>query len=678
MKNILWQPNELHGDKVHIRQFIQYIKAQSLKGTENINTFWQLHAWSIQQAALFWQAVWDFAGLIGDKGGITIRYDKTIKDTVFFPQAKLNYAENLLAKLRDDQVAIIAYHERGRACQLSTQELKIEVKYWQSKLKTWGVRKGDRVAAMCSNTAESIIAMLATTSLGAVWTSCSPEFGTSAVLERFRQISPKVLFLHQSYEYNGKQFSTGQKTQAILRELESCVCAVLITNTTADKSVIATIKSTFRDKTIVTWFPNQSYDDKPESLHVSPLVFEPLNFNDPLFIMYSSGTTGQPKCIVHGVGGTLIEHAKEHLLHCNIQPNDRVFYYSTCSWMMWNWHVSALFCGATLVVYDGAAVITHEQYYRPYVLLDLIEQAGVNFFGVSAKYLEVLQSTSQSYPITHQLNTLKVIASTGSPLMPEYFDFVYQQIKAEVHLMSISGGTDILGCFVLGCPILPVYRGEIQAKSLGLDVQSVDENGQEIVNQLGELVCRNAFPSMPIYFWNDVDGCQYQKAYYDKFANTWHHGDFIILRAHQGIVIYGRSDTTLNPGGVRIGTAEVYRIVQQFPQILEAVAVGKKVDGDEKILLFIILQHCTQDVVLLSDIDAVLDKQIKQRLRDHCSSKHVPYRIYTVADIPRTHSGKISEMAVKNCIEGRVVNNSNALSNPQSLIYFSHIFNDKL
>ncbi len=641
----VWQPSESRIEEANITQFIEHINRQG----NTIEDFADLHQWSLDHVEKFWQEVWLFCDVIGTQGETVkeqaeSRWQQPVenRDMKWFPNAQINYAENLLtyACHQPDDLAIWFENEREEKQTYTWKQLCEEVSSVQQWLKECGIKQGDVVAGYLPHLPQTVIAMLATTSLGATWTSTSPDFGVESVLERFGQVKPKILFTCDGYTFNGKTFDMSEKNQHIADHLDGLkqVCQ------------ISYLKPHIFECDVCTqYWQNVLNQYTPEAL-----TFTRVNFNDPLFVLYSSGTTGKPKCIVHSVGGTVLNHLKEHQLHCDIQPSDRVFYYTTCGWMMWNWHVSSLASGACLVIFDGSPVYpTHN------VLWDLAEQAEVTLFGTSAKYLEALEKVSFSPPKSDAFPALKTICSTGSVLYPEQFDYVYQHIKEDVHLASISGGTDICGCFVLGNPISPVYRGECQSAGLGVDVRVFNPQGNSVIGERGELVCANSLPNFPAGFWNDT-GERYHRAYWDKFDNIWHHGDDVEQTSVGGYVFYGRSDTTLNPGGVRIGTAEIYQQVNSIDGILDSIAVGKEVDRNEQIWLFVQLM---KGIELNDEIIA----SIKAQLKSACSPRHVPSAIYAISDIPKTRSGKLVELAVKQVVNNRSVENLGAIANPEVL-----------
>ncbi len=635
----LWQPS---ADRVAASRLSAFIRHLAERSVGPFADYRALHQWSIRDSPAFWTAVWAFCSIRGERGARAAVDLDRMPGARFFPDAQLNFTENLIAD-RSDTPAIVATSEAGRDRTLTHAELARAVGQAAAALQRAGVQPGERVCGILANTPEAIVAALGAAALGAVWSSCSPDFGPRGILDRFGQISPVVLLSVDGYAYGGKWFDCRAKLAEVARELPSVRQVVLIPMADGRDRGVAPPAAVWWDD----WLAGAPI-----------LEFDRFPFHHPLYVLYSSGTTGVPKCIVHGAGGTLIQHLKEHQLHCDVQPGDRVFYFTTCGWMMWNWLVSALASGATLVLYDGSPFFPDGRR-----LFDLADQAGITLFGTAAKFIDAVAKSGLRPRETHGLDTVRTITSTGSPLAPESFDFVYQSIKPDVHLASISGGTDIVSCFVGGNPNAPVWRGEIQAPALGMAVAVVDAQGRALAEEPGELVCTAPFPSMQIGFWNDPDGERYRAAYFDRFPGVWCHGDWIRATDHGGFVIYGRSDATLNPGGVRIGTAEIYRQVEQLPEIAESLAVGQAWEGDERIVLFVRLAPGAA-------LDDGLRTRIADRLRTEASPRHVPARVVAVADIPRTKSGKIVELAVRDVIHGRPVRNREALANPEALDLF--------
>ena len=614
-----------------------------------LESFDDLWRWSVDQPESFWRLVWDWAGVVGEPGERALIDGDKMPGARWFPDAKLNYAENLLAGAPPDDSpngAVVFWGEDKVKRRWSKAELLAEVSRLQQALRALGVGVGDRVAAYMPNMPETLAAMLATASLGAVWSSCSPDFGVQGVVDRFGQIEPKVLFFPDGYWYNGKAHDVTAKAAEALASLPTVQAAVCVAYAGGGGDMAAVPKGV-------------SYADFLAPYAAAAVTFERLPFNHPLFILYSSGTTGKPKCIVHGAGGALLQHLKEHKLHCDLKPGDRLFYFSTCGWMMWNWLVTGLASGCTLLLFDGSPFAPDHN-----ILFDYADAENMTLFGTSAKYIQTLEKAHAEPIKTHSLASVRVLTSTGSPLMPENFDYVYRAIKADVHLASISGGTDIVSCFVLGNPEGPVWKGEIQTRGLGLAVAAFDDDGKPAsAGEKGELVCVKPFPSMPVGFWDDPDGSRYRAAYFERFANVWTHGDFIAQTEHGGWVIYGRSDAVLNPGGVRIGTAEIYRQVEQLPQILESICIGQDWGDDVRVVLFVTLRPGVS-------LDKALEDAIRKRIKENCSPRHVPAKIVQVTDIPRTRSGKITELAVRDVVHGRAVKNTEALANPEALGQF--------
>ena len=602
----------------------------------------QLHEWSIQERDDFWQALAAFfqvqlttppSRILEESGHMT--------EARWFSGATLNYAAHLLQG-PDQQPALISISESGERQQLSFAELRAHVAGLQRSLSAAGVTAGDRVAAILPNGWQAVVALLATSSLGAVWSSCSPDFGSRGIVDRFGQIEPKVLIACGSYHYAGKRIDLGERLAEMLPQLPSLEQLVLV-DAPAQRPEHSSVP-------ITDWDSFYQPGGHP--------TFAALPFDHPLYILYSSGTTGVPKCIIHRSGGVLLQHLKELGLHTDLGAGDRLFYYTTCGWMMWNWLVSGLAVGATLVLYDGAPL-----YPNATRLIDLIDAEAISVFGISARYLATLEKAGEQPARSHRLDSLRCILSTGSPLSPEGFDYVYGGIKGDVQLSSISGGTDIVSCFALGNPTLPVWRGELQGAGLGMAVEVWDDQGEQVIGEKGELVCTRAFPSMPLGFWNDADGNRYRAAYFERFPGVWAHGDYAEETAHGGLIIHGRSDAVLNPGGVRIGTAEIYRQVERIDEIVESVAVGQQWQGDVRVVLFVILREGAQ-------LDDALEQRIRTEIRQHATPRHVPARILSVGDIPRTRSGKIAELAVRNAVHGQPVRNTEALANPEALAYF--------
>jgi acetoacetyl-CoA synthetase len=627
---------------------VQFMGEIERRWSVPVADFEVLYRFSIDHTEKFWESVRDFAGARAAAWGeATLRDGDRMPGARWFEGARLNFAENLLCR-RDDADAIVFRGEDRVRRRLSYAELYDEVSRLAQALRAAGVSAGDRVGGYLPNMPEAVIAMLAATSIGAVWSSCSPDFGVEGVLDRFGQIRPTIVFAADGYYYNGKALDCLEKLEEILLRLPSVERCVIVPYTRTEPAIGELARA-------VLW------SDFIGGHGPAEIAFAQLPFDHPVYILYSSGTTGVPKCIVHGAGGTLLQHMKEHQLHCDIKPGDRVFYFTTCGWMMWNWLVSALASRATLLLYDGSPF-----YPSGNVLFDFADYEGMTLFGTAAKFIDAVAKAGLKPRETHGLETLRTITSTGSPLAPESFDFIYRDIKADVHLASISGGTDLISCFVLGNPIAPVWRGEIQTPGLGMAVQVFDEDGQPVKESKGELVCVRPFPSMPVGFWNDPDGAKYHAAYFERFPGVWHHGDFVAFTEHGGIVIYGRSDATLNPGGVRIGTAEIYRQVEQLDEVIESIVVGQDWDNDVRVVLFVVLREGLH-------LDDALTARIQSHIRAHCSPRHVPAKVIQIADIPRTKSGKITELAVRDVIHGRAVKNKDALANPQALDLYADL-----
>ncbi|MBZ0226981.1 MAG: acetoacetate--CoA ligase [Bauldia sp.] len=605
----------------------------------------QLHAWSTEDPAAFWDRVWDFAGVIGDKGERRLVDGDRMPGARFFPDATLNFAENLLRR-NDDGDAMVFRGEDRVQKRMSWRELNALVSRLQQAFRDRGIGPGDRVAALMPNLPETIAAMLAVASLGAIWSSASPDFGPRGALDRFGQIEPKAFIACDGYYYAGKTIDVAGKLAEIAAGLPTATTVVIVPYLDRAEEVAAAVP---RAGTL---------DAFVAPYEAGPVAYTRLPFAHPLYILFSSGTTGVPKCIVHSAGGTLLQHLKEHQLQSGLRPGERLFYFTTCGWMMWNWLASGLATGATLLLFDGSPF-----HPSPAVLFDYADAEGMNLFGTSAKYIDAVRKSGLRPVDSHDLGSVRMMLSTGSPLAAESFDFVYDAIKRDIHLASISGGTDIVSCFVLGIPNKPVWRGEIQGPGLGMAMDVWDDDGKPLERGKGELVCTRPFPSMPVSFWNDPDGAKYRAAYFERFAGIWCHGDFAEWTEHGGITIHGRSDATLNPGGVRIGTAEIYAQVERIPEVLEALAIGQDWDADVRIVLFVRLR---EGAVL----DEALAAAIRSQIRSGASPRHVPAKIIGVADIPRTKSGKIVELAVREIVHGRPVKNREALANPEALDLF--------
>lgn len=640
----MWQPPEELRTNCQMAQFMRKINEKFAK---EITDYASLHQWSIDNPEQFWIEVAAFCQIKASHppDRILLKTDK-MENTRWFQGATLNFAENLLSR-SDTHTAIIYCNEPGEKKQLTYGQLQAQVAKLADYLKHLGVKAQDRVVGFLPNSPETIIAMLATTSIGAIWSSCSPDFGFEGLLDRFGQIDPVILFAVDSHVYNGKTFQHFDKIKRLIPHLQNLKKIIIVpyfANTTCVSGDIA--NSIF--------YPDifNQYKQTP-ALH-----FQQLPFDHPIYILYSSGTTGKPKCMVHGAGGTLLQHLKELRLHTDLRANEKICFYTTCGWMMWNWVVSSLAVGATLVLYDGSPF-----YPKNHRFFDWIDEVGINVFGIGAKFFEASEKKHVELIKTHHLSSLRTLLTTGSPLLPESFDYIYQKIKPDICVSSISGGSDIISCFALGNPMLPVYRGELQCAGLGMDVKVFDDAGQSTVQQKGELVCRSPFPSMPIYFWNDPDRSLYHKAYFEKYPNVWAQGDYAEITEHNGIIIYGRSDATLNPGGIRIGTAEIYHQVEKIDAVLDCLAVGQEWEGSERVILFVVLR----ENALLTDH---LIETIKSTIKSNTSSHHIPAKIIAVPDLPRTISGKTVELVVKNILNNKPVKNISVLANPESLDYF--------
>ncbi len=637
MSEPIWIPDPERARRTQLAAFAA--RAGAATGRD-LGAYPELHRWSVEDPGAFWQEVWDFAGIVASRPATSaVEGLHRFPGARWFPGAELNFAENLL-RFDDDRPALVSVLETGTRRELSHAELRRHTAALAARLKALGVGPGDRVAGWVPNVPEAVTAMLATASLGAVWSSCSPDFGVAGALDRFGQIEPKVLFACDGYFYGGKRIDTAEKMQQAAARIPSIRATLWVSLVDAVPAGAETVEH------IVSDAPRE------------PLQFTQRAFDDPLYVMYSSGTTGKPKCIVHGIGGTLLQHVKEHRLHVDLRREDVLFFFTTCGWMMWNWLVSGLASGATLVLYDGSPF-----HPGPAALMDLAERERISVFGVSAKYLSALEKAGVEPRRSHDLAAMRSVLSTGSPLSHECFRYVYESVKQDVHLASISGGTDLISCFVLGAPTLPVYAGEIQCAGLGMAVDVWDDDGRPVRGAKGELVCTRPFPSCPIGFWNDPDGSRLRDAYFSRFPGVWAHGDFAEITEHDGFIIHGRSDAVLNPGGVRIGTAEIYRQVEQLEAVKESICVGQDWQGDVRVVLFVVMQPGHR-------LDDALRERIRDTVRRNASPRHVPARILEVPDIPRTLSGKIVELAVRDVIHGRPVRNTSALANPEALEHF--------
>ena len=640
MTEPLWAPDEARCRATRLHDFMQTLNRRHQL---DLNSYQALHQWSTEQSETFWSDLWDYAGIIGDRGERVLEHPERMPGARWFPDARLNFAQNLL-RYRDQRPAVIFRGEDDTRIELSHAELYLQVAQLASALRREGVTRGDRISGFMPNIPATLIGMLATASIGAIWSSCSPDFGINGVLDRFGQVEPKILLTTDGYRYNGKRLNSLERVQGIADQLHSVEKIVVVPFLEATPDI-----STLERAVLLPDFVDTQ---------ASEIEFEPLPFDHPLYVMYSSGTTGVPKCIVHSAGGTLIQHLKEHILHTDVGRDDRLFYYTTCGWMMWNWLVSGLATGCTLMLFDGSPFAP-----RPSILWDIAEQEGITVFGTSAKYIAALEKAGIKPRESHNLEKLRSVLSTGSPLAHESFEYVYRDIKQELQLSSISGGTDIVSCFALGCPIRPVYAGELQCRGLGMAVEIFDDNGKSVRGEKGELVCTRPFPSMPIGFWNDEDGQKYHDAYFGQFDNIWAHGDYGEITEHDGLIIHGRSDAVLNPGGVRIGTAEIYRQVEKVDEVLESLCIGQPWDNDVRVVLFVRLKegfNLTDELI----------KRIRDTIRANTTPRHVPAKVIQVTDIPRTISGKIVELAVRKVVLGEEIKNKDALANPEALELF--------
>ncbi|HJO77663.1 MAG TPA: acetoacetate--CoA ligase [Pelagibacteraceae bacterium] len=647
MKSYLWKISKEKLNKTNLAQYSNFIKQNyNINSGNDFNKIWK---WSIDNPKIFWKSIWDFTKVKGDLGNILLQKSDIFFKNKFFPDTKLSYAENLLKK-NNAEPAIIFKSENEYKAVLSWKDLNSNVAQISNWMKSCGIKKGDRVAAYLPNIPETVTAYISTSVVGAIWSACSPDFGTVGVINRFSQINPKILFIGDKYFYNGKKISILERLPEILNKVPSLNKVVVVSypGTQIEEKTNIKIDTYDWNKLIVLKKKNK-------------IQYVMSNFNDPLTILYSSGTTGKPKCICHGTGGVLLQHNKELQIHSDVKKNDRIFYFTTCGWMMWNWLVGALSSEATILLFDGFPM-----YKKDDLLFKFVSEEKATFFGVSAKYIEALNNNGVVPKNNHDLSKLRTICSTGSPLSKDGFRYVYNNIKKDVHLASISGGTDIVSCFILGNLFQPVHVGEIQNRGLGMDVDIFDEKGFSIKNTKGELVCKKPFPSMPVKFWNDDGDKKYNSSYFEKYKNIWHHGDFAKITDNGGFIIYGRSDTTLNPGGVRLGTAEIYNVVEKFKEIQESIVIGQSWNNDVRIILFVVLNKSY-------NLNEKIIEKIKKEIKSKVSPRHVPSKIISIFEIPKTKNGKLVELAVKQTVEGETIKNLEVLANPDSLKQFKNI-----
>lgn len=636
----LWKPTPEQANASLLADYMRFLTEDGYGTFADYDALW---GWSVAELDSFWSSIWAFGDIIGERGGTAYQPHDEIRKCAFFPEAEINYAENML-RYQGGEEAIISVREDGGRFAWSHDDLRAQVSRLQQALRAKGIGKGDRIAGFVPNTPQAVAFMLAAASVGAIWSSCSPDFGFAAAMDRLSQIEPKLLVSANGYSYNGKLHSSLEVATGLFSAIKSAETLVIFDMIEGPELPT--------EQGIISW------DGFIAPYEADEISFAPMAFTDPLYIMFSSGTTGLPKCIVHSHGGVLLNHKKELLLHGDVREGDKMFYFTTCGWMMWNWSISALMCGASLLLYEGSPFFP-----KGHRFVKLISQEEVTHFGTSAKYIDACAKLRITASDHGDLSSLRVLFSTGSPLSAEGFAYIYDKWHADICLASIAGGTDILGCFVGGSPISPVYAGQSQKRLLGMDVAVFNEAGHAVIGEKGELVCKAAHPAMPVSFWHDEDGSRYHKAYFATYENIWHHGDCVELTQEGGMIFYGRSDATLNPGGIRIGTAEIYRQVEALDEVLEAVVIGQEWKKDQRLVLFVKLR----DEVLLDD---ELKARIKTQIRDNATPRHVPAIILSVPDIPRTKSGKITELAVRDIVHGKAINNVGALANPEALDHF--------